>query len=214
MLNILVPVAAVIYRIIAATYRIREINADKISPYKGKTERFIYAFCHAELLLHIYFYRGTKMASLASLSKDGEIAARAAEKFGITMVRGSSSRGGAGALMGLKALAEKGFDVALTIDGPRGPLGMVNSGVIYLAKLTGLKIVPCCFCCDRGIRLNTWDRFLIPIPFSKGVFNFGEPIEVPSSADEAQMAHVKERIKASLENLHAACGMELGGKNA
>jgi lysophospholipid acyltransferase (LPLAT)-like uncharacterized protein len=203
--KIVIPLAVFIFKVIASTFRIKEMNADKMTPRQGKGKRYIYAFKHSQLLEHIYFYRHTKMASLASLSKDGEIAAVIAEAFGITMLRGSSSRGGAGALMGLKTLSEQGFDIALTVDGPRGPLGTVNSGVIYLAKLTGVEIVPSCFACDRGIRLRTWDKFLIPKPFSRGLFNFGKPIKVPSDIQESGISGIKDMIRMDLDRINNEC---------
>jgi hypothetical protein len=203
--KILIPLVVFVFKALAATFRIKEINAEKKTPLQGKTRQYIYAFKHAQLLEHIYFYRNTKMASLASLSKDGEIAANVAGRFGITMVRGSSSRGGAAALMGLKTLAEQGYDIALTVDGPRGPLGMVNSGVIYLAKLTGIEIMPSCFACDRGIRLKTWDRFLIPKLFSKGAFNFGEPIKIPADLPDSEIEGIKSHIRQELDRINEEC---------
>lgn len=211
--KIVIPLAVFIFKVIAATYRIREMNAEKMTPRQGKEKQYIYAFKHSQLLEHIYFYRNTKMASLASLSKDGEIAAVIAEKFGITMLRGSSSRGGAGALMGLKTLSEQGYDIALTVDGPRGPLGTVNSGVIYLAKLTGVEIVPSCFACDRGIRLRTWDKFLIPKLFSRGLFNFGSPIKIPADITDDKIDGIKEIIRADLDRINNECEEALRGKN-
>lgn len=203
--KIAIPLAVFIFKVIAATYRIKEINAEKMTPRQGKEKQYIYAFRHSQLLEHIYFYRNTKMASLASLSRDGEIAAAVAEAFGITMIRGSTTRGGAAALMGLKSCAEQGYDIALTVDGPRGPLGTVNSGVIYLAKLTGLEIIPSCYACDRAIRLRTWDKFLIPMPFSKGYFNFGRPIKVQDSLQDDGVDAVKEQVKTALDAINAEC---------
>ncbi len=200
--KIFIPVAVFIFKIIAWTYRIKEINAYKKTPYQGKEKNYIYGFFHSQLLAHIYFYRNTKMVSLASLHRDGEIAAIVAEKFGITIVRGSSTRGGAEALLGLRRYINEGYDAALTVDGPRGPAGIVNNGIIYLAKLTGREIVPCCFVCDKNIRLRSWDRFMIPLPFSKGVFNFGKPIKIPENLTEEDINMYKEKIQIELKRLN------------
>jgi len=196
--KILIPVAVFIFKIIAVTYKIKEINAFKKTPFQGKDKNYIYGFFHSQLLAHIYFYRNTKMVSLASLHKDGEIAAIVAQRFGITIVRGSSTRGGANALLGLRKHINDGYDAALTVDGPRGPAGTVNNGIIYLAKLTGKEIIPCCFACDKKIRLRSWDRFLIPLPFSKGVFNFGEPIKIPEDLKDEEINIYKEKIQKEL----------------
>jgi len=211
--KIAIPAAVFVFKMIAATFNIKEMNAENISPRKPRAKKYIFAFKHSQLLEHIYFYRNTKMASLGSLSRDGEIAVVIAEKFGITMLRGSSSRGGAAALLGLKTLSEQGFDIALTVDGPRGPLGTVNGGVIYLAKLTGAEIIPSCFACDRGIRLRTWDKFLIPKPFSKGLFNFGKPIKIPADLADDKIDGIKEIIRADLERINTECQEAAGGKN-
>jgi lysophospholipid acyltransferase (LPLAT)-like uncharacterized protein len=204
-LKIVVPLAVFLFKLMALTFRIREINTTRMSPYQGKEKQYIYAFLHSQQLATIYFYRNTKMGSLASLSKDGEIAAAVAEAFGIKMLRGSSSRGGAAALMGLKSLIEKGYDVALTVDGPRGPIGTVNSGVIYLAKLTGREIVTSCFCCTKNLRMRSWDRFLVPLPFTKGYFNFGKPIAVPADLPDDRIPEYKELVRVELERINKEC---------
>lgn len=211
--KIFIPVAVFIFKIIASTYRIKEINAYKITPYQGKEKNYIYGFFHSQLLAHIYFYRNTKMASLASLHKDGEIAAIVAQKFGITIVRGSSTRGGTEALLGLRKYINEGFDAALTVDGPRGPAGIVNNGVIYLAKLTGREIVPCCFVCDKNIRLKSWDKFLIPLPFSKGVFNFGRPIKIPEDLKEEDINIYKEAIQKELVRINSEAEEKVKSKD-
>jgi lysophospholipid acyltransferase (LPLAT)-like uncharacterized protein len=210
--KIAIPFAVLVFKVIAATFRIGEMNHEKVSPHSRKGGKYIFAFKHSQLLEHIYFYRNTKMASLGSLSKDGEIAVAIAEKFGITMIRGSSSRGGAAALLALKTLSEQGFDIALTVDGPRGPLGTVNGGVIYLAKLTGVPIIPSCFACDRGIRLRTWDKFLIPKPFSRGLFNFGKPVIIPKDLPDSDVEGIKEIIRADLDRINAECEEVVSGK--
>jgi len=211
--NILIPIIVFIFKIIACTYRIKEINAYKKTPYQGKEKNYIYGFFHSQLLAHIYFYRNTKMASLASLHRDGEIAAIVARKFGITIVRGSSTRGGAEALLGLKKYINEGYDAALTVDGPRGPAGIVNNGVIYLAKLTGREIIPCCFVCDRNVRLRSWDKFMIPLPFSKGVFNFGKPIKIPEDLKEENINKHKEEIQNELTRINKEAEEIIKGKN-
>ncbi|MFP4465997.1 MAG: lysophospholipid acyltransferase family protein [Candidatus Goldiibacteriota bacterium] len=191
-----------VFRVMAFTYRFREVDSEGLSPYNGKKEEFIYAFQHSQLLPAIYFYRKIKMASLASLSKDGEYAAKAAEKFGMKMVRGSSSRGGAKAFMQLKKLAEEGYDIAITADGPRGPAGSVNSGVLYLAKFTGRKVVPFAFSAAPMIRLSSWDRFMIPLFFAKGIFKFGEPVEIPRDLDKETEGKYRSIIQKRLQALN------------
>ncbi|HDT15167.1 MAG TPA: DUF374 domain-containing protein [Firmicutes bacterium] len=209
--NLALSFVVLIYRIMAFTYRFKEEESRGISPYNGKTEEFIYAFCHSQLLPTIYFYRKTKMASLASLSKDGEYAAKAAEKFGIKMVRGSSSRGGAKAVMQLKYLASEGYDIAITADGPRGPAGTVNSGVLYLAKFTGRKVVPFAFYAKPMIRLSSWDRFMIPLFFARGIFKFGSPVKIPADLDRESEDKYRDIIQKQLSGLNEELEILYGG---
>src|SRR6056297_3394938 len=145
--KVAIPLGVILIKIMAFTYRFSEVNGRGVSPHQGKQKQYIYGFFHSQILAFVYNYRGTKMGSLASTHRDGEIAARVASGFGIKMARGSSTRGGAAALRGLKRLMGRGYDTALTVDGPRGPAGSVNRGVIYLASLTGKEIVPVGFSC-------------------------------------------------------------------
>jgi lysophospholipid acyltransferase (LPLAT)-like uncharacterized protein len=207
--KIAIPLVVFIFKLIALTYRMKEINTGKMTPRQGKEKQYIYGFFHSQLLPMIYFYRNTKMGSLASMSRDGEIAAVVAENFGITIIRGSSSRGGAAALMGMKSLFERGYDLALTVDGPRGPAGSVNNGVIFLGKLTGHEIIPACFCCSNSARLRSWDKLMIPLPFSKGYFNFGAPVAIPNDLADGDIPLYSEKIRKELERINKECSEAL-----
>jgi lysophospholipid acyltransferase (LPLAT)-like uncharacterized protein len=113
-------------------------------------------------------------------------------------VRGSSSRRGAQALLELASWAERGYDLAVTPDGPRGPCYVVQEGVMALAQVTGLPIVP--YSCRVGwkLRLKSWDRFQIPLPFSHCEMTFGEPIRVPRRATDAEREQLREQLGAAL----------------
>lgn len=203
--NIIVPFIIFIFKIIGKTFNFKEIKKFNESPYNPlKKENYIYGFWHSQLIGFIYHYRNFKIASIASLHRDGEIAAKAAEKFGIKIVRGSSTRGGFKALLELKKLLQSGFDVAITVDGPRGPAESVNEGILYLAKLTGKKIIPVCFTCKWKIRLKSWDRLIIPLPFSKGYFGFGNPIFIPSNADDKEIEKFKKILQTELMSINKA----------
>lgn len=143
-------------------------------------------------------FAGEGMAALVSASRDGAFLASILEHFGIQPIRGSSSRRGPQALLEATTwIADKGYNVVITPDGPRGPCYKIREGIISLAQLTGRPIVPLGFEARSKIRARSWDKFQIPLPFTKCVFSFGEPIFVPREADDAE----RERIRAKLEQV-------------
>lgn len=126
-----------------------------------------------------------RLASIASASRDGAIAARVLEHFGATAVRGSSSRRGARALAELMDLAKQGFDLAVTPDGPRGPRYEVKPGVIALAQHTGLPLIPASLHLSHKKVLRNWDGFQIPLPFGRCEVHMAPALQVPRDLDEA-----------------------------
>jgi lysophospholipid acyltransferase (LPLAT)-like uncharacterized protein len=210
--QIAVPLIVFIFKLIGKTYKFKEIGKFDVSPYNPqKKENYIFGFWHCQLVGIIYFYQNFNIASIASLHRDGEIAARAAEKFGIKIVRGSSTRGGFKAFMDLKKYIEQGYDIAITVDGPRGPAETVNDGILYMAKITGKKIVPACFVCDKKVRLKSWDKLIIPLPFSNGFFAFGKPIEIPSGIDDTELEKFRDILKQELLEINKNCEKYLYG---
>ena len=141
------------------------------------------------------------MAAMVSASKDGGFLAAILERFKVQPVRGSSSRRGPQALLELMTWAERGLDLAITPDGPRGPCYKVQEGVMALAQLTGLPIVP--FSCHAvwKIRLNSWDQFQIPIPFTRCEMNAGEPIFIPRNISDAEREVLRLRVEQTLNAL-------------
>jgi lysophospholipid acyltransferase (LPLAT)-like uncharacterized protein len=142
-----------------------------------------------------------KLAALISASKDGAFLATILEKFEIQAVRGSSSRRGAQAMLELTSWAEKGYDLAITPDGPRGPAYVVQPGVISLSQLTGLPIVPLSFNMRRKIALDTWDKFQIPLPFSRISYMIGEPIQVPRDASDDARETLRLELETQLKKM-------------
>lgn len=155
-------------------------------------QRAIFAIWHNRQLLAPGIYRryfrgvgtGRRLAALASASRDGAIAARILEHFGARAVRGSSSRRGATALAEMIELAEEGYDIAVTPDGPRGPRYTVQPGTVVLAQYTGLPIVPMTLTLSRKKVLRSWDGFQIPLPFGACDVIAGEALNVPRILDE------------------------------
>jgi len=154
------------------------IRTEVVTPpdHRPDDKPVIIAFWHDQLLLMVKGYRGPGARILISESKDGELIARTMECFGQGAVRGSSTRGGRKAFKALLALARESYDLVITPDGPRGPRHEVKEGVVQLARLTRRPVIPMAFACSRGHRFKSWDRFLLPFPFSRGVYAYGEPV--------------------------------------
>ena len=141
---------------------------------------------------------GAGMVALVSASKDGAFLSRTLEWFRVQPVRGSSSRRGAQALRELTSWAERGYDVTVTPDGPRGPCYRVQDGITSLAQLTGLPIVPVTFNLNWKISVKSWDRFQIPLPFARCEVCVGKIIRVPADASDAMREELRRQLEADL----------------
>jgi lysophospholipid acyltransferase (LPLAT)-like uncharacterized protein len=139
-----------------------------------------------------------RCVALTSASRDGDMVARAMAVFGLGAVRGSSSRRAVAALVGLKHALEDGLDVCLTPDGPRGPRYVVQAGVIKLAEATGAPVIPIHVHFSSAWRLKTWDRFVIPKPFSRVRVTFGEAIVLPRKMDAAAFEKARIDLESQL----------------
>lgn len=153
----------------------------------------IYAIWHNQQLFLLYPYRGQKIAPLISQSSDGEYIARCLPKFGMLAVRGSTTRGGARALIRLLQASRDGYRPMLTPDGPRGPIYKVQSGILFLAKKTGLPIIPVGSALSHKIKVHSWDRMRVPLPFGKTALTYGTPIYVTSDEDMPRAAAELEK---------------------
>ncbi len=194
-----------IVRSIGATIRYR---LDDRSGFFGGApkETIIFATWHNRLGLALMLYEKfvrryqpeRKLAGLVSASKDGGLLARILELFNVEPVRGSSSRRGAQALRELVTWGERGFDLAITPDGPRGPCYTVRDGVIATAQLTGLTIVPVSYHLRWKIKLKSWDRFQIPLPFTRCDIVTGKVVRVPREASETEREQFRQQLEAEL----------------
>jgi len=144
---------------------------------------------------------GAGMAALISASKDGAFLSRILEWFGVQPVRGSSSRRGAQAMLELTTWAERGYDLTITPDGPRGPCYQVQDGVTSLAQVTGLPIVPVVFNLNWKIKVKSWDRFQIPLPSAYCEVCVGKPVRVPKNASDAERDILRQQLEAELRSI-------------
>lgn len=159
----------------------------------------IYCFWHQCVIPVAHRFRNRKVAVMTSRSFDGEYIARIIKKLGFGAVRGSSSRGAVGALMGMKQELDQGNPVAFTIDGPRGPIYVAKPGPILLAKKTGQGIVCFHIAVERAWVLNSWDRMMIPKPFSRVAGWGSTTMHVPAEATEEEMTVLHQQMQAALD---------------
>ena len=168
--SLLPPVAASVIRGVAQSMRCETHGHEAVDALYREGRHIILAFWHAQQLMIPIGYRGAGSHVLISQHGDGEIIARIIARFGHQAVRGSSTRGGAGALRALIRLGRSGQDVVVTPDGPKGPRHVAKLGVIQLAKATGLPIVPLAFACSKKNSSRagtvTWSRIHFPAAYS------------------------------------------------
>jgi lysophospholipid acyltransferase (LPLAT)-like uncharacterized protein len=196
--------AALIYgfiRCVAATVRFELDDASGF--FKGApSETMIFSIWHNRLALSLILYRRyvarftpkRRMAALVSASRDGGLLAGVLELFGVEAVRGSSSRRGPQALRELVSWGERGYDLAITPDGPRGPCYQVQEGVISTAQLTGLPIVPVSYHLNWKFRSKSWDRFQVPLPFARCRIKTGEVVRVPREVSDVDRETLRQKL--------------------
>ncbi|HAT71328.1 MAG TPA: hypothetical protein DCS63_00750 [Elusimicrobia bacterium] len=170
----------------------------------------VYALWHRQEVLMIYLHRGRNICGLVSKSKDGEYMARILKLFGFTFVRGSTTSGGLMALRGLIKAAREGYSVAITPDGPRGPIFKVQPGIVYLAQKAGVPIIPVACALSRKKILRSWDKYQFPLPFGRIEAVYGQPLHVAETDDvAAKSAELEKTLNAlteQAENLLASNG--------
>src|SRR3990172_6528256 len=182
-------------RTLDCRYRIADGRID-IRYHRG-AERFIYAFWHETMLFPAHFGQGLGVHILVSQHSDGELITQIVERLGIRAIRGSTTRGGARAVLELLEKADHSH-LAITPDRPRGPRRRVQQGLIYVASRSGLPIVPLGFAPVRGWRAGSWDRFLVPAPYTTAFCVAGPPIAVPPDLDSATIEQYRQEVERAM----------------
>jgi len=191
MLAIVPPMAALLIRVLGATLRYRDVNAPGTPNGHTLPGPAVFAFWHCTMLTSAHRFRNLGIAILISRSFDGELIARTVERLGFVAVRGSSSRGGAAGLKGMAEAYAAGHRCAFTADGPRGPARVAKAGPVQLAELSGATWIGAYHAQpDRAWYLKSWDRFIVPKPFSTVTFGWSTHVRpelelVQKALDEA-----------------------------
>ena len=203
--------AANYIRFVYVTSRWREEGREPAIELMRDGRPYITAFWHSRLLMAPTGWRSrAPLSTLISQHRDGEMIARTVHHFGIHTVRGSTTRGGSKALRELLLAIKNGRNVVITPDGPRGPRMRAQSGIILLARLSGAPIVPSTYSVSRRRLALSWDRFVIALPFSRGVYLWGKPIYVDRDADEEALESARLELENSLNALTEAADRRVG----
>ncbi len=184
-------------RALSVTMRVRQVHPEHIEG----TPQYVLAFWHPQIVGLLGHSRWKRpVVTMTSSSKDGDLTASVLVQFGIESVRGSSTRGGSRALREILREARQGKSIVFTPDGPRGPVGVVKDGVIFAAQASRLPVVTMAFAAKKYKQLRSWDRMIIPMPFSKGVVVYGAPMVVPRDGDIEEW---RLKLEATLNELSA-----------
>ena len=185
-------------RFVHATNRWQVDGGERPLALRRQGRAFVLAFWHGRLLLiPMAWQRLAPMHMLISAHRDGRIIADAVSYFGVQSIAGSTRRGGSAALRAMLRRLHAGDCVGVTPDGPRGPAMQASSGIIDLARRAGVPILPVTYATSRRRLLKSWDCFHVALPFGRGVFLWGEPIDVPPELDpEIARRLVEERMNA------------------
>ena len=201
-----------VIRGLGASLRVREVRSPALDVLWRAGRPVIYAVWHGRILMLPYYYGRRHVHALTSRSRDGETLSRFVQGFGVRVVRGSSSRGGARAVLALARLVrEQGVEVLVVPDGPRGPRHVAQPGAVLLAKMTGAPIVPVAFAATPSTVLRSWDAFLVPHPFARAIVLFGRPIPVSPDADRDTVELKRLELETALKELTAAADRAADG---
>jgi len=189
-------------RLVWATGRWQVVGAEHPQRFWRAGEPFIGAFWHGRILMMPCAWQTSRrMNMLISQHRDGELIARTIGHFGLATVRGSSRRGGAQAFRAMLRALRAGEYVGITPDGPHGPRMRAADGIVTVARIAGLPILPATFGVSRRVVLGSWDRFVVALPFSRGVVAWGAPIEVPAEASPAALERMRREVEDALNRI-------------
>ncbi len=192
------PSGASLVRALFATTRVERVHHERLEHFRRRGEPVIFVFWHGHLLPLVHYHGREGIVVLVSEHSDGEYITRILRRYGFGTARGSSTRGGVRGLREMVRAARAGKDLALTPDGPRGPRHQVKPGVLAAAQMTGLPLVPMAVSASAAWTLGSWDRFLVPKPFSTIRIEYLTPRFVPRDASRSQLEDMATTLATDL----------------
>ncbi|HJX34720.1 MAG TPA: lysophospholipid acyltransferase family protein [Desulfatiglandales bacterium] len=210
--NIAIPLFSLLIRLLFLSFRLVNVKGaeNETAALSRSGNGVIYASWHQRLIYHVRRLSDRNVTVMVSQSRDGEYAARFINALGMNDVRGSSSRGGTDALNELKNSMKDGSNGGMVLDGPLGPPRVAKIGTVILARMTGAPVIPIVWGADRCWELNSWDRFIIPKPFARISYYYGDPIWVPSSASSEEMEEFRRILEKRLNSMTRWCDQQFG----
>ncbi len=198
-------------RFVFLTTRWQHNNAEHLAPLYETGKPFIIALWHNRIMMMpLVWPYDTPVTILTSAHRDGQLVSRTMGKFGFKAVHGSSQQGGSKALRGIIREIQSGNIVGMTPDGPRGPRMRIKPGIIAMARLTGVPIIPVCYSTHRNRFMNTWDKLLVPLPFGRGIVTWDSPLHIPGTAtredEETLRKKLEDHMNRLVANTDAAAG--------
>jgi Uncharacterized protein conserved in bacteria len=194
-----------LYRLWCSTLRYTESGRERVDAKDEARELMVYALWHNEVFPVMYLRRQLRVVAIVSRSNDGEYLARLLQALGIRTARGSSSRGGAAAMLeAARQMQEEQYNAFVTIDGPRGPRHEPKNGAIFLAHHAGAQIVPMRSFVKKAKIFRSWDRFRLPLPFCRVHVAFGEPYSLPPAQEltDEYLLQARQELKNRLDAMH------------
>jgi lysophospholipid acyltransferase (LPLAT)-like uncharacterized protein len=210
---LIINIGTLLLKIWFSTCRVKIIRKDLHERYIESDICGVGATWHRGALFMLWFFRKIHPLIMVSRSKDGELAAGYASRLGAMPVRGSSGKGGAEALKAMIEYFSKPgvWKSATPMDGPRGPRNVAKKGMLALAKETGTPILPMMVSAYPAITLKkTWDRTIIPMPFSKVTVMYSEPWPIPKDINEQGLEQLRKKLEDTLNEMMAMCDIDTG----
>jgi lysophospholipid acyltransferase (LPLAT)-like uncharacterized protein len=198
-------------RIVGWTTRWEREGFDSLVGLRADGKPLLFCFWHGRLaMMPLCHPEARQAAVLISAHRDGQLVGRTIRNLGLSTIDGSSTRGGEAATLRCRRWLGQGGIVAIAPDGPQGPRMRAAAGIVQLAALTSVPILPSSVATSRCRQMKSWDRFLLPLPFGRGIYRIGTPISVPRDADDATIEAARLALEQALNELSADCDRRMG----
>lgn len=196
------PIGWLVINLITNSLKIKIINKYNIDTFKNKGGKFVFVCWHGRQFLMTTHLSKMNTGVITSISQDGRLQADILSRMGFKITHGSSSKSPVKALMGSIKLMRKGVNMVIAVDGPTGPIYKVKPGALFLAKKMNAQIIPVTFASYPSITLSAWDKYLLPLPFSKTVVLWGEPIMLSNSTEKNMLEKEAGYVEKKLNELN------------